>query len=173
MDVASTLNVSRALKSPGLSLPFEADAQISEMEVLGDPVRFEDIAVKGEVVGSSETVGVEAVVTATVHSRCARCLEAVSLPISAEMQAVFARQPDPNDPDQYAFEGYTVDPSEAVKDALVLQLPMRFLCREDCRGLCPKCGVNLNTGSCSCREGEDDVNPFSVLRSIVENDEEV
>ena len=152
MDVASTLNVSRALKSPGLSLPFEADAQIPEMEVLGDPVRFEDIAVKGEVVGSSETVGVEAVVTATVHSRCARCLEAVSLPISAEMQAVFARQPDPNDPDQ---------------------LPMRFLCREDCRGLCPKCGVNLNTGSCSCREGEDDVNPFSVLRSIVENDEEV
>ena len=56
MDVASTLNVSRALKSPGLSLPFEADAQIPEMEVLGDPVRFEDIAVKGEVVGSSETV---------------------------------------------------------------------------------------------------------------------
>ena len=119
MDVASTLNVSRALKSPGLSLPLAADAQLPEME------------------------------------------------------AVFARQPDPNDPDQYAFEGYTVDLSEAVKDALVLQLPMRFLCKEDCRGLCPKCGVNLNTGSCSCREGEDDVNPFSVLRSIVENDEEV
>ena len=171
--MASTLNVSRALKSPGEAFPFEADAQIPEMEVLGDPVRFEDVAVKGEFVGSGEAVSVDAVVTATAHSRCARCLEAVSLPISAEMQAEFARQPDPNDPDQYAFEGYTVDLSEAVKDALVLQLPMRFLCKEDCRGLCPKCGVNLNTGSCSCRTDEDFLSPFSALRSIVEDDKEV
>ncbi len=173
MDLASTLNVSRALKSPGEAFPFEADARIEEMEVLGDPVRFADIAVKGEFVGAGETVSVDAIVTATVHSRCARCLEAVSLPIAAELQAEFARQPDPDDPDQYAFEGYAVDLAEAVKDALVLQLPIRFLCKEDCKGLCPKCGVNLNTGSCTCRKGDDERNPFSVLRSIVENDEEV
>ena len=141
MDVASTLNVSRALKSPHLSLPFEADAQIPEMEVLGDPVRFEDIAVKGEVVGSSETVGVEAVVTATVHSRCARCLEAASSFDLGGGNAGRIRPPAGSQrPGSVRLQGYTVDLSEAVKDALVLlQLPMRFLCKEDCRGLCPKC----------------------------------
>ena len=70
--MASTLRVGDALKNPGQEFPFEADAQISEMEVLGDPVRFEEIAVSGTVVGTSETVGVKAEIRAKVESLCAR-----------------------------------------------------------------------------------------------------
>ena len=171
--MASTLCVSNALKNPGQEYPFEADARLEEMEVLGDPVRFEGISARGVFIGSGETVRVDADVTATVVSRCARCLEAVSLPIAAQMHADFARQPDPDDPDQYAFQSSTLELSEAIKDALVLELPLRFLCREDCKGLCPQCGVNLNTGSCTCREADEDSNPFAALRSIVQNNEEV
>jgi len=170
--LASTLKVADALKNPGQEYPFTADAQIEEMEVFGDPVRFTDVAVKGEFVGTGETVSIEAVATATVVSRCARCLEEVRFPISAEMHAEFARQPDPDDPDQYPFEASTVELTEAIKDALLLELPIQMFCSEDCKGLCPQCGVNLNTGSCNCLKGDDD-NPFSVLRSIVDYNEEV
>ncbi len=171
--MASTLKVSDALKNPGQEYPFEADAVLEEMMVLGDPVRFEDIAVRGVYVGSEETVSVDADVTANVVSRCARCLEEVRLPLQAHMQAEYVRQIDPEDPDQYLYESSELELTEAVKDALVLALPMRFLCKEDCKGLCPKCGTNLNTGSCTCLEGEDDFGPFAALRSIVENNEEV
>ena len=172
--MASTLRVIDALKNPGQEFPFTADAQIEEMDVLGDPVSFADIAVKGTLVGTGETVGIEAAVTATVTSRCARCLEEVTLDIAAEMKVEFASQPDPDNPDQYLFEGTTVDLTEAVKDALLLEIPIRFLCSEDCKGFCTKCGTNLNTGSCSCQEGDDEMNPFAALRSIiVENNEEV
>lgn len=171
--MASTLNVSRALKYPGQQYPFEADAQIEEMDVLGDPVRFEDVAVKGVCVGTGDTVGIEASAAAKVVSRCARCLEEVVLPLTAEMDVEFTRQPDPENPDQYVFEGFTLDLTDAVRDALVLELPLRFLCRADCKGLCSRCGVNLNTGSCTCQEGIDEMNPFAALRSIVENNEEV
>lgn len=171
--MASTLNVSNALKNPGQVYPFEADARIEEMEVLGDPVRMTDVAVKGTVVGSDEMVSLEAKATATVISRCARCLEEVRFPIAAEMHADFVRQPDPDDPDQYPYESSVLELTDAIRDALVLELPLRFLCKEDCKGLCPKCGANLNTGSCTCQEGDDDLNPFAALRSIALNNEEV
>ena len=63
--------------------------------------------------------------------------------------------------------------ADAIRDALTLELPLRVLCKEDCKGLCPKCGVNLNTGSCSCPKGTGKPNPFEALKSIVENHEEV
>lgn len=172
--MASTLNVSNALKNPGQQYPFTADAVIEEMDVLGDPVRFTDVAVKGIFVGSGETVSLEADVTATVSSRCARCLTEVTRPIAAEMRAEFAHEPDPEDPDQYGFEASTLELTDAIRDALVLELPLRFLCTEDCKGLCPQCGTNLNTGTCTCHMGDDDSNPFAALRSmIVDNNEEV
>ncbi len=172
--MASTLNVTNALKNPGQQYPFTADAVIEEMDVMGDPVRFLDIAAKGSYVGSGETVSLEAEVTATVVSRCARCLGEVTLPIKAQMEAEYSRQPDPEDPDQYSFETSTLELTDAIKDALVLELPLRFLCSEDCKGLCPKCGTNLNTGTCTCQKGDDDTNPFAALRSmIVDNNEEV
>ena len=172
--MASTLKVTNALKNPGQEYPFTADAVLEEMDVLGDPVRFVDIAAKGVYVGMGETVSLEAEVTATVVSRCARCLTEVVLPITAEMHAEFAHEPDPEDPDQYCFEASTLELTDAIRDALVLELPLRFLCSEDCKGLCSKCGTNLNTGTCTCQEGDDDTNPFAALRSmIVENNEEV
>jgi len=170
--LASTLNVSDALKNPGQEFPFTVDAVIEEMEVFGDPVRFEGVAAKGTHVGSEDTVGVDAIATATVISRCSRCLEEVRFPITAEVHAEFSRQPDPEDPDQYCFEGYTLELTDAIRDALVLELPIQIFCKEDCKGLCTQCGTNLNTGSCTCRK-DDDLNPFAALRSIVENNEEV
>lgn len=171
--MASTLNVTKALQNPGQEYPFTADAQIEEMEMLGDPIRFTGVEAHGSIVGTGKTISVTANVSATVVSRCARCLEEVSYPVTAALDAEFSREPDPDDPDQYLFEASTVDLTEALKDALVLELPLRFLCSEDCKGLCPRCGTNLNTGSCTCHKGVEIPNPFEALRSIVENNEEV
>ena len=170
--MASTLKVINALKNPGQEFPFTADAQIEEMEVFGDPVRFTDVAVEGTFFSTGETVSIDATATATVTSRCARCLDEVSMPITAEIHAEFTREPDPEDPDQYCFEASELELTDAIKDALLLELPIRFVCSENCKGLCSQCGINLNTGTCKCQK-EDIMNPFAALRSIVENNEEV
>ena len=60
-----------------------------------------------------------------------------------------------------------------MRDALLLELPYRFLCSEDCKGLCSNCGINLNLGTCTCHEEEEVTNPFSALKAIVQNNEEV
>ena len=55
-----------------------------------------------------------------------------------------------------AFEGDSIDLDELVREQILLALPTRHLCREDCKGLCQKCGADLNAGDCSCEQGETD-----------------
>ena len=171
--MSAMLDVSKALKYPGQVYPFELGVEIEEMEVLSDPVAFSNVAVQGEFFGAGERVSIRGEITSTVTSRCAKCLEPVELKLNAEMDAQYARQIDPEDPDLYSFEGSKADLTDAVRDALLLELPYRFLCSEDCKGLCPQCGVNLNLGSCTCQEGAEVTNPFSALKALVQNNEEV
>ena len=168
------LDVGKALKSPGQVFPFRASVELPEMEVLCDPVRFDDIDVEGEFFCTGEDrVSLRAGAKATVHSRCSRCLEPVQVPMRAEIDAVYAKQPDPDDPDLYGFEANAVELEDAVKDALLLELPLQFFCKPDCKGLCPVCGTNLNHGTCTCQEGNVVTGPFSALKEIVRNNEEV
>ena len=171
--MSALLDVSAALKNPGQAYAFEAPVELEEMEVLGDPVRFDEVAVRGEFVGTGERVSVRGEVSAAVASRCAKCLAPVTAESRAKIDALYARQADPDDPDVYVFAGSKLDLTDAARDALLLELPYRFLCSEDCKGLCPHCGANLNLGACTCQEGLNVANPFSALKAIVQNDEEV
>ena len=54
------------------------------------------------------------------------------------------------------FQGDEIDITEAVLKQIFLNLPMKFVCREDCQGFCPHCGINLNTGKCSCADDQID-----------------
>ena len=169
-----SLDVSKALKNHGQLYPFKSGVELEAMEVLSDPVHFVDISVEGEYLCTGDNrISLKAEVNAVADTRCSRCLEPVSVPVKAEVDAIFDRQPDPDDPDLYSFEASTVELTDAVRDALLLELPLRILCAEDCKGLCPVCGINLNKGTCTCQEGAEVLNPFSALKNIVLNDEEV
>ena len=144
------------------------------MEFLSDPVRFEGIYVEGEYFCTGDDrISLRADAEATVHSRCSRCLEPVQVPLSAEIDALYAKQSDPDDPDLYTFEAHRLELEDAVKDALLLAMPLQFFCKPDCKGLCPVCGANLNKNTCTCQEGNVVTGPFSALKEIVRNNEEV
>ena len=134
-------------------------------------MRFEEIVIKGELVGAQDSVTVSANITAVAYTRCSRCLQPMSMPVSATVNEDFVRSPDPEDPDQYELQGYQIDLDPLVTDALLLEIPIRFLCSEDCKGLCPVCGVNRNQVSCTCHEDIDERNPFSALKSMLNNEE--
>ena len=167
------MDVSRAIRDPGQSYPFEATAEIEPMTVLDDPVRFTHVRLKGQMVGTGGGVRLTASVAGDVESRCALCLEPVEKHLEAEIDALFAREPDPDDPDQYPLEGHQIETDDLAREALLLELPMRFLCSESCKGICPSCGTNRNIAPCTCQEGGERQNPFSALSKLLTEDEEV
>ena len=89
----------------------------------------------------------------TVAAECRRCLTPVRRPVDAGADVLFSSDPDAaDDPSVYplAESATAVDVGEAVREELALAADPYVLCREDCAGLCPRCGADLNAGACQC-----------------------
>jgi uncharacterized protein len=103
--------------------------------------------------------------------QCARCLESFQFSVDAPFSYVLAPRIAPKaeleaeDLDLSFYEGDEIDVSPLIREQVLLSLPTRPLCREDCRGLCPTCGANLNSGDCSCRGVARDPR-LAVLRNL-------
>jgi uncharacterized protein len=97
---------------------------------------------------------------------CSRCLEPFRMPVNAQfdlrylpaadMAADDEREVQDEDLDTSYYRDDQIDLSELLREQFYLALPMKPLCRDDCRGLCPQCGTNWNSGACTCTtEWED------------------
>jgi uncharacterized protein len=108
---------------------------------------------------------------------CSRCLEPFRMPIDAAFDVRYLpasdgegdseREVGEEDLDTSVYRDDQIDLNEVLREQFYLALPMKPLCREDCAGLCPQCGTNRNTGTCSC--APDDVDPrLAPLRGLKE-----
>jgi len=90
-------------------------------------------------------------VTASWHGECRRCGGPVEGTVSARVRERFSPKGGTDrDEEAYPLEGDQLDLEPLARDAVLLDLPLAPLCREDCAGLCPTCGSNRNDESCSC-----------------------
>ena len=151
--MASFLDVSSALRFPGQSYAFEAELPPSQYDISGDTVAFGAAVCRGEYLSGGGDVSLKGTVEATARANCDRCLKEFEFPVRAVIDAKFAAE-DGGDPDIYPLDGHRISLDDPAKDALLLELPIRFLCSETCLGLCPRCGHDLNLGPCACQEGE-------------------
>jgi uncharacterized protein len=86
---------------------------------------------------------------------CARCLKPLRCEIDKEFDEEFAAAGAVREQDaMYAYSDKEIDLNPMVRDAVLLEIPIRHLCRPDCKSLCPKCGKDLNEGECGCRSDE-------------------
>ena len=115
-------------------------------------------------------------VRATVLLHCDRCLTQYQIAVDAPVWMIFeyndagnwtAGEIDlqPEDLDVVTLAEPVVDLADAARQQIYMELPMRHLCRVSCKGLCPYCGVDLNSTACSCA-GATGSNPFAVLAAL-------
>src|SRR6185369_12071499 len=105
---------------------------------------------------------------------CARCLEDYTFPLEREFRVVLTpraaaggdAQLSADDMALSTYDGQEIDVTPLVYEEAILALPTRPLCAEDCRGLCPRCGANLNQGACGCPAAPPDPR-LSVLHTLV------
>jgi uncharacterized protein len=99
-----------------------------------------------------EGVLVTGPVAGVVSCRCARCLREFEAPLEVELCELFAVPGHLEEEDVYRVEGDEVDLEPMLRDELTLALPLNPLCSEACKGLCARCGRDLNAGACDCDE---------------------
>lgn len=108
---------------------------------------------------------------------CARCLTGVRVDLDAQVEEVFVPtvdmatgrsiKPEEEDEALWIDEHHILDLTEVLRQDVLLELPAHVLCKEDCRGLCPECGTNLNEASCDCKP---DIDPrWSSLTDLLKN----
>lgn len=112
---------------------------------------------------------------ATLGVPCDRCLETVDVPISFDMDDMLEFDSDNADEEQEEkdyIDGYNLDVDKLIFGELIVSMPGKVLCKEDCKGLCPVCGNNLNVAECGC--DRDVLDPrMSVFKDILKNFKEV
>lgn len=123
-----------------------------------------------------DNIYVTADITTTLLVECRRCINPLEMDITTTLNLLFAigheSSEQEEDGERY-YDGETLDVSEEVRQALVLEIPAWPLCSETCKGLCPECGTELNTAECSCEITDETPisasNPFSVLSKMLDN----
>lgn len=87
------------------------------------------------------------------ESFCCRCLAPVKSELHIKNQRRIITDPLKEDEDTILIDSsFNFNPEEEAKNQIIMEFPERFLCSEDCKGLCPNCGCNLNESTCSCEE---------------------
>ncbi len=118
--------------------------------------------VKGEVTNTAGYMRMHLYAELDYVASCARCLSEIKGSFSFELEKTVAPREilsglDEDKLDDYAIiEDGFLDADEQLTEQLEMEFPLRFLCREDCKGLCQRCGRNLNDGECNCAKGEID-----------------
>jgi uncharacterized protein len=123
-------------------------------------------AVNGKVRLSDNQIFVNGNVETRAQVECDRCLKPVEIPVNAdftleyiggsEYESSEAAELTEEELSVSVFDGEAIDVDEIVKEQILLAVPTRMLCREDCKGICPECGADKNTGECNCVTNEID-----------------
>ncbi len=157
------VNVSQQLKAPiGNVREYDVD---EALDILGQGISS-FVTGKVKFTRTNRGILVQGTLKAKISVKCSRCLETFDYPIIINIEEEYFPIIDintgipvdiPDDPGSFTIDDHHIlDLNEAIRQNALLAIPMKPLCRTDCAGLCPKCGKDLNQGSCDCEQNEID-----------------
>lgn len=150
--------LSEIIDCPGRSLPFTTSVDLRDLRY-GDcyPVT-EPVQAEGLVRNTAGVLVLTGSLHTTIHGVCDRCAADFSSEIRLPIRAVLANEPEGealSDDWVFPLEEGGADLEDIVRTAFVLNLDSKLLCRPDCKGICCRCGKNLNSGPCNCQKEPD------------------
>ena len=163
------LGLSKIIETPGASVPFSTSVDLSDLCYgVSYPVS-EPVLAEGLVRNTAGVLMMTGSVRTTIHGICDRCAAEfdrdIDFPVDVVLVTEFANE---ENEDEWVFplEGDSADLDDIVRTVFVLNLDSKLLCSEDCKGLCHRCGKNLNNGPCNCQKELDP--RFAALKQLLE-----
>ena len=163
------LGLSKIIETPGASVPFSTSVDLSDLCYgISYPVS-EPVLADGIVRNTAGVLVMTGSIRTTIHGTCDRCANdfdrEIDFPIDVVLVTELANE---ENEDEWVFplEGDSADLDDIVRTVFVLNLDSKLLCSEDCKGLCHRCGKNLNAGPCNCQKELDP--RFAALKQLLE-----
>ena len=161
--------ISKKERKKNISLKFKIDPFYFEGEK-STPVS--EATCEAIAVSDNEVVVIQAHIKCKLELICSRCLETFIYPIDSDIEERYTNDSDFQDEDgEVTFvKDDVLDITEIVESSIISTLPIKRLCKEDCKGLCQSCGANLNKETCSCNN--ENIDPrLEGLRALLNNKE--
>ena len=152
----------RQIEPEGSELSFSESAE--DLDLTAEGIEFpEPIEVDVTVNQTGDEIIVQGLLSTMAGMDCSRCLERFEMPVSSKLQFVIQlleiNAPQDSDDEDFVILPKTTQEynlSGRVREAIMLELPLKPLCKESCIGLCPMCGTNLNESKCECTPDKTD-----------------
>lgn len=147
------VDLSSVIKVTGAEVKLSSTVGFGDAEFLGETYRFiEPLKVEGRVYNNGQSLTLEADVSGRMITECARCLDEVEADVEFSVHELLSQREEgaEEDEDIILFDGYEIELDDIIADHFLMNISGRYLCSDDCKGLCPVCGENLNHGECDC-----------------------
>ncbi len=150
------IDVRPILHTPGRRLDFQFDLDLSGLEFDGRPPISRPVAVTGVIRNTAGLLELSLTAQTTLDAVCDRCGKEFPLEKEVTYCCMLAEELQNEDSDEIVLlEDGKANAGELARTAFILGMDSKTLCSEDCKGLCPRCGADLNLGPCSCKKEQD------------------
>lgn len=154
------------------SIPFSETISLREEKLYGAYPFQSPVTLSGEVSNERGVIRLTGTIKTIYSTCCARCLEPLEVLLTAEADVILTTDPEAEEDDEVlVLTTDTVDPADILVPELILQVEMTYLCKEDCKGLCPHCGADRNKVTCNCESRQIDPR-FAALRALLDPKED-
>ena len=163
------LDLKPILVTPGASLPFETHENLSDLVFGSCKPASKPVLAYGKVRNTAGVLELTGELTTTLHGVCDRCASEFTRAVQIPIHAVLVSEEEleqAEDECVFGIHDGCADLTDIITTAFVLNMDSQLLCRPDCKGVCFRCGKNLNEGPCGCRKEPD--SRFAVLQQLLD-----
>ena len=163
------LALAKIIDMPGEQVSFSTSVDLSDLRYGSSYPVSEPVLASGTVRNTAGVLVMTGAIQTTIHGVCDRCADPfdreVNIPIDVVLVTELSNE-DNEDERIFPLEGDSADLDDIVRTVFVLNLDSKLLCSPDCKGLCCRCGKNLNEGPCNCQK---EIDPrFAALKQLLE-----
>ena len=163
------LGLAKIIDCPGASVDFSTSVDLSDLQYGTVYPVSEPVFASGTIRNTAGVLMMTGRITTTIHGVCDRCASDFDRDVEIPIDVVLVTElSNEENEDEWVFplEGDSANLEEIVRTVFVLNLDSKMLCKEDCAGLCCRCGKNLNDGPCGCQKELDP--RFAALQQLLD-----
>ena len=165
------IRLNKFLSSDAMSLNFNENFVIDDEEFLSKTHLNKNITFNADIFKVESSVLLTGTIQYTFVDECARCLENFNNTVETKFEAIIVKkinEDEESDEIQLILTDGCVMLDDIIKQMIYLSMPMKSLCKADCKGICPTCGVNLNYEKCKCENNLTDPR-FNKLKDLLKD----